>query len=259
MLEFIYRKGSKNKTLLMPNTFNELSANQLLDIMRTIIQARDRAVAELEACRILCDLSRISYGMLPLQVKHTLTEHVAWVFDTNTLTVNLLPSYDDLYGPANEFDNFTMKEWNACEIFYNEYTQEENALALDKLVAVLYRPAKPNYDFAKNSDGDCRLPLNINEVPYYEAKIAHWPFEIKMAILYWYDGCRNFLNDLYEVEKSNDKPEVADLFLLIRSLCGEKYGSFHEVENMNVHQVMRELQAAQQELEEFKRKNPTLS
>ncbi len=189
---------------------------------------------------------------------------IEWVFEQNTLTKQHLVSYRKMYGPADDFDNLTMGEWNACEIFYNGMVQHKDTEsdmvnegdedALNKLVAVLYRLPKPKYDKVLNSDGDIRMPFNENEIDFYKKKIARWPAAVKMAIVLWYDGCREHLKEQYDLFDNADSGDgEPGMFELIRGMCGKRYGNFKEVEKMNVHIVMRELEMMKKEAEEMPR------
>jgi hypothetical protein len=124
---------------------------------------------------------------------------------------------------------------------------------IDDLIAVLYRPAKNNYDRQRDPDGDIREPFNPNTCAYYTRQVKRWPAEVKIAIMTWYDGCREYLKEMYEVfDNSPTKKQAKDpgMFEVIRSLTGERYGSFDKVGKMNVHLAMREMELLKKEAKE---------
>lgn len=123
---------------------------------------------------------------------------VDWMLEENDLTTNLLPVYKRRYGPADSLNNLVISEFVFTEQHFQVYQSREakpadRTAALNKLVAILYRPGKRFYNAAKNKDGDIRQPFNDNLTAYYEKQIAAWPFEIKQCVAFWYAGCRNEL------------------------------------------------------------------
>ena len=146
-----------------------------------------------------------------------------------------------------------MEEWNDCEVYYYLYTIEEDITALDKLIAVLYRPAKEGYNHEINADGDCRIPFNEYKCLYIaKEKVSKWPQSVKLAILAWYDGCRQSVTELYDLFGGNGEAvNEPGMFQIIRALCGEKFGSFKEVEKLNVHIALRDLLLTKQENEKL--------
>jgi len=240
--------------------FNDLSARQLIALCEIFVAKLPVDVAQLKALQILLNKTLLRFLLMPDDAKAAMLPSVAWVFEKNTLTQQLLPSYKGFYGPASEWDNLTMAEWNACEIYYAILAKDEsNIEVLNKLVAILYRLPKQGYDIEKDSDGDIRVPFNPNEISYWAKQIASWPHAVKYAILMWYDGCREAMRALYDIwnEPSGDSDAQPGMFEVIRGLCGERYGSWENVERMNVHKALRELELSKQEAEKIKAQIPT--
>lgn len=240
----------------VPECFNELSQHQLFGICKLRLQELEDEVFLFHALRYMLRMLPVSYAMVPLDAKAAMMPYIKWVKDTNKLTAQLIPKYNGLWGPAKEFDNLTMGEWNACEIFYNVIRdaddEKESECALNNLIAVLYRNPKLFYNKCKDKDGDIRELFNSHTIGYRaQKKIVHWPAELKLAILMYYEGCRELLISSYDLfdKQSNEVAEDRDMFDLIDGLCGEKYGSFKAVEAMNVHQVMRILVRMKREAE----------
>jgi hypothetical protein len=258
MITFHY---SNERIKNVAGEYNELTGKQLIAIASILNKEFPEDVAKLKILKVLLNKSLYTFSLIPLNAKAAMFEHIGWVFAKNTLTAQLIPSYTIkgrrkvLHGAAGAFDNLTMGEWNACEIFYDQFIHKEGEgnEELDKLVAVLYRRPKKNYNVELDTDGDIRVAFNANEIDYHVNTVKHWPFNVKMAILFWYNGCRQHLKDLYDLFDKPADGDVTDpgMFELIRGLCGKHYGTFREVEGLNVHIVMRELEVLKKEAAEI--------
>lgn len=257
MIEITYSSSKGLTTHILPENYNELSGKQVLAICRLFFSSVPIDIARLEALRILLSKSRYSFFRMSLEAKCGLLEYVEWVFEKNGLTNQFLPVYrpkfglhGSFYGPASDWDNLTMSEWSACEVYYEWMISGEKEDALDHLIAVLYRKGKKGYDKAKDTDGDIRVQYNHNETGYWAKKVARWPMPVKLAILMWYDGCREMMISTYDVFDDGAAPadvKAPGMFELIRGLCGTRYGSFDAVEQMNVHKALREMEILKSE------------
>ena len=242
----------KKQYIIEADNFNELSGVQLIDICKLIISDIGKELADLKALHILLNINQFDFLKIPIDAKARMIEDIQWVFEIKGLTKQLITDYNKMYGPSSEWQNLTMEEWNDCEVYYHLYINENEEQALDKMLAVLYREAKPGYDFERNIDGDCRIPYNQFQSEYNATHIIkQWPQEVKMAILAWYDGCRELLMDSYDIFSNNNSGAANEpgMFELIRSLCGERFGNFKQVENLNVHIAMKDLSLTKQDNE----------
>jgi hypothetical protein len=241
------------------DNYNELTGEQLISMCRIFLDAEERAVADLKAMQILLQIdSPKKFFKLSLHLKYEILQHMDWIFDKNGLTKQLLPEYGELYGPADEWNNMNMAEWNACEIFYHQMLTEDDPDAQNMLIGVLYREMKQGYDLKRDPDGDARVEFNPNEIGYYADIVAGWNEEAKMAIITWFDGCREMMKELYpelfEGSPTKHEPKDPGMFEVIRQLSGQKYGSFKEAEKLNVHIAARELVAQIKEAKELNTK-----
>jgi hypothetical protein len=253
-----------DKVFSIPEAYNELTGEQLLSVKQVFTRKLPMVELRLELLRVLFGmeekeffalspdlLTRILYCNIPateeLPDEVPATSIVDFLLTEEGLTAQLLPVINGLYGPKSEFDNLKMKEFHVAELRYMDYIREKNLDALDELVAVLYRPCKPGYDLMLDTDGDARMPFNPNELPYYRTIVAQWPHAVKIAVLQWYDNCRAYLEDLYNEAftggESNAGTEPDGMFGLMRSLAGERWGTFQAVEELNVHTVFKEIEA----------------
>ena len=198
----------------VPGSYNELSGRQLIGLAAIFAQGVTKDLARLMALKVLLNKSLLGFGLMSADAKNRIISpllsdageevqpgHIDWIFDTNTLTEQVLPKYRGYYGPGTEFDNLTLSEFHATEVNYHLLIQGDEAEkegALNNLVAVLYRKPKWFYNKERNKDGDIRKPFNPNELPFLSKKIAAWPAPVKMAIVMYYDGCRQNLVSLYD-------------------------------------------------------------
>lgn len=264
MIEFNYSKRKNFAKYSIPEKYNELTGKQLISMGKIFLSGMSLPLAELEALRIMLNMSRFKFHFLSIEAKYGMLQHIQWIFDKNTLTENLIPEYRNSFlepkfiGPASEWDNLTMAEWSACEVYYEWMVNNHHEKAIDYLISVLYRIEKSNYDKQRDPDGDVRVPYNHHETAYWAKMISKWPVEVKMSILTWYDGCREFMISNYDVFESgtseNDK-KAPGMFELIRGLCGNRYGGFEAVEKMNVHKALREMEILKEEAEKLKASN----
>lgn len=257
MIELVTANG----TLTIPGSYNELTSKKALKLIRLFHSDTRIEAAEVIALRILSGSSLLRFKLLPAETIMRCLKHIAWVFEENKLTTQLLPWYrrtifhKKYYGPACGFDNLVMKEFHLTELFYLRITEGDQSM-LDNLIAVLYRPAKKGYNFKKNTDGDSRVPLSHNEIDYHAKIVGRWPLPVKQLILQWYDACREqVLSQNERLKKASDSGYISQfntgIYGLIRSLAGDKLGTIKDVENMPVLQCMLELNLNREQVEHF--------
>lgn len=262
MIEFIYTGRLKNRSFTIPESYNELSGKQLIALAKVFQGSMSVPVAELEALRILLKLSRIRFYFISIEAIESMLEHIQWIFEKNTLTKQLIPCYRHkypwnakFYGPSSDWDNLTMAEWSACEVYYEWMINNHHPRAMDFLIAVLYRVPKKKYNIKLDPEGDIRVEYNHHETDYWSQIIAKWPSTVKMSIITWYDGCREAMvnnYDVFESGTSEQDKKSPGMFELIRGLCGTRYGGFEKVEKMNVHKALREMELLKEEAEKIK-------
>jgi hypothetical protein len=271
MIEVYYHK----KSYSIPESYNELSSDQLIQINKVLLTGEPKSLVRLKLLRVLLNMNLYSFFRLPADCKFRIlfpdadTElfytkiddeiesSVDWIFNNNNLTDQVLPFYKTFCGPKKEFDNLKVCEFHVCEMAYYDYINTNDVVHLNTLVATLYRPVKNGYDFLKDSEGDARIPFNPNELSYYTSVVSEWPLAVKLSILTFYDGCREFLKELYEEvfvtgESGESGNESAGMYEIIRNLSGPRYGQFKDVEQMNIHDVMREIVSSMAEAEKEK-------
>lgn len=230
---------------MVASDISEVTGTAFIKLSGLMHAKMNKLKGSLKALQILSGLSIFAFWRLPAEVKMNALEHVQWVFDDWQLTGQPLPVYKNFYGPKAELDNVQLLEFYCSELFYSQHLAGEDA-ALDKLIAVLYRKGKPFYNSQKDIDGDIRQPFNDNLVQYNSTIIKKWPAAVKQAILIFYEGCREKIAaDNAKVFSGTGGGDTgsgdADLFAVLRGLSGGKYGNLKEVEKLNLHTALREM------------------
>lgn len=233
-----------NKDYYLPENFNELTKKQLL-ILASLLLEKKGNDHRLKVLHIMLNISLYDFFRMPPDAKERMLPFIDFVFDENTLTTQLLPSYKGFCGPKSEFDNLTLGEFHYSESYYHSLAKGDVAAA-DKLIAVLYRAPKENYDTLKDPDGDIRVAFNQHEIEYWSEKIKSWRPEVKTAIIMWYDGCRQHLVKIYdEVFSAPGAPDPSEeetgMYGVIRNLSGEKFGTIRETEHALLHHALYEI------------------
>jgi hypothetical protein len=196
--------------------------------------------------QILLDKNDLSFAKIPRDAKARMTQYIDWVFAANTLTEQHIKSFNGYCAPKSEFDNLTLAEFHFTELFYRQIIDGDGH-ALDKLIAVLCREPKKDYDFKRDVDGDARAAFNANVINYSANRISKtFPAKVKTAILMWYDGCRQHLAELYpDAFSAPGAKETSDelgMYDMIRSLSGDRFGTINEVEKVFVHTAFVEIE-----------------
>ena len=114
----------------------------------------------------------------------------------HTLTKNPYPELqigkETWFAPADALENLTLYELATAFTFYEEYIRE--AGPANNLLALLYRPSKPDTEHNRNSnyEGDRRLPYLKHEttLPARAEKMAILPPITKGLLLFWFSSCR---------------------------------------------------------------------
>lgn len=240
----------KKKHVDVAENWGELSAHQFIKLAGLLHSDIADDPKLVEAFRIISGKGMFLFLMMNKDFIYRSLEHVQWVFEKQLITKQLIYFYKGYCGPESDFDNLTLQEFHCCEIAYHECINKNDEQSLNKLVAFLYRKRKEQYDDKINKDGDVRCAFNYNECIFHLQHINQWPLNLKQAILLWYDGCRQMLVKAYPLAfggKSKNDNYYEGLYGMIRSLAGDKYGKFEEVERMYVHNAFMEIVACKRE------------
>ena len=245
------------KQLILPETINEVTGTQLIELAAILNTNLKRKDAQLRCLRTMSGLRFLDWYRLPAAIKVQAMPFIEWCFDDFTLTKQVLPEYKGFYGPKSELENLTLSEFYFAELYYSQHLAGD-ADAINNLVAVLYRKGKFLYHKLKDKDGDIRVPFNANLIFYYANIISDWPMPVKQAIVLFYDGCRKDIANnnpkIFNAAGSSESNGQADMFGILRSLSGGKYGDLEKVEKMYLHTALLEMNICIQENEEMQAK-----
>lgn len=251
------------KGIKLPETFNQLTAKQLLRIISIRESEGNLLRKQLQILSVLLNMNLIKFALLSNEFKNFLLPYTEkFLSETeNKLTKNLFFYYKGLYGVKDRMFNLRMAEFHATEINYKRIIDGDEA-AVNDLIAVLYRKPKKHYHLAEDKDGDIREPYNGNTVAYRSRIIANWNRHVKIAILMFYDACRQQIIKQHPVvfKKGNDDDEFSTeqqflgMFLMMRGLAADgKYGDMDKIEDLYVLTALNEMTQKileQKELEE---------
>lgn len=256
MVNLLY---DKNKKVVVAENYNELTTKQYLKIVKLLHAGISNELEALDkALFIVSNKSFVKFFMINAYARSLMHEHIIWVFEQKEITKQHLTSYKNFFGPADDFENLRMKEFHAAEMAFYKLSEEQGIDYLNELIAILYRPAKKDYDLKRNVDGDVRICFNTNETEFFKYKIKRWPLNIKRAILMWYHGCRQQLEENYkpvfEGNQTSYKNYYDGMYGMMRSIAEKKtYGNFDEVGDLYVHLAFKEIVETKLEEDELKR------
>lgn len=258
MKSLVYHKGSNNKTLLLAEHWHELTSKQFIQATAILHSEEPAEIKMQRLLFVFCNKGRLAFSFIPFDIRLRMLEHIEWALESQQITRQLIPVYKGFYGPESDFDNIVLSEFHHSESAYYHYAKTGEVDALNSLVAVLYRLPKAAYDKKQNRDGDIRRPFAAAESAFNKKKIARWDINVKLAILLWYDSCRQALVKLYPTAFGGagaGDDYFQGLYKMIRSLSGDKYGTFNQVEGLPLHTAFMEIITSLEEAEELKRRS----
>ncbi len=196
-----------HQSFSVPSQWDELSRRQLQLIARlSLLRKKPTAYAKL--------FFLILTSALPL-VKRLRLQWFYIVMATTDERGDLLTLLDSFIGTRKIITQKVEKLWVRTVLFYGpssglanctfyEFIQAEQAFflarhadpakareGLNTLVAILYRPKRS--DYRKDLHEDPRIPLASSGVKQRIPKVANLPEDTKLAILMWFDSCREQL------------------------------------------------------------------
>lgn len=99
-----------------------------------------------------------------------------------------------LHAPADALANVSIYELGMAFTAFEAYAATQEEAHLHRLLAILYRPAKPDtrHNRRSNYEGDRRLPLLKHEstIPSRAQRMATLPKPVKRLLIFWFASCR---------------------------------------------------------------------
>lgn len=261
-----------NKHYEFPENWNELTQKRLLQLVETMFLKGYKAEQMLlQLIRVLAQLSKYQF----LKCKAEDLEEFFYLLkpylqEDIEFTKQLVPKFEfkdsgghelTFYGPDDYCTNLRMSEFTYLENTFVRWceSKREDMNLLNELVAILYRPATKDYDLVRNPRGDRREPYNDNLCVFNARKyVALWPPSVKLAIGFWYSGCRVYIvqnfPDLFEAT-SSEVGEFGLLSVMLKVAESGVFGPFDKVEDQYVNLVLIQLTEVIKEAKRLEREN----
>jgi hypothetical protein len=185
--------------------------------------------------KVLVSVTNLAFITAPFLKFFNEIKENKWIVNP-MLTRQLLPSImadKKLYwGPADGLSNITLREFIFTETFLNEFITKNDRSNLDKLIAVLYRPAGKFQPGSADYKGDVREPFNDNIIDDRARYLVALPEAYKKAILWYYEGSKKHIATLYPLVFSegggkSDK-STFEVFMTIVDELANNQPSEHE-------------------------------
>lgn len=143
------------------------------------------------------------------------------------LTKNLLPfikiGKKCFFGPSDGLSNLLFKEYIHTETAFHDFVKNNDENALNKLIAILYRPAGKIKPDTIDFNGDIREPFNDFLIDDYAKQFAKVDYSVKRVILWYYEGCKRHLAELfpYVFKEGSDQGSDQNTFLQFMTIVDE--------------------------------------
>jgi hypothetical protein len=273
-----------NRIYPVPGSWNELSPKQLLRIVKLLYSSSSVEVGKL---KLFCILSGWSYLRIAIVTrlftdKHLdarihllslperkikqlnfLTQLYAAIDEFPNfllgqefvdLTINKIPKYKNYYGPSDQLSNITIAEFTMTEMCFIKWKRSEGKeiLALNELVAILYRPRRAS----ASDSADVRVPFDPELTRLHLPVVAKWPNAVRIAIAIFYESCRSSKlqsnSDLFSDDDGTDQP-LFGLWSLMRNVAKSgHFGDMDKVQNQYLDVILMELHEVKAEAEKLK-------
>lgn len=182
-------------------------------------------------------------------------------YQENALTKNPYHALSTLHsqqllGPADNFQSLVFIEFSFADTYFMRAIHQLNNSTtqqlpdLDTFIAILYRHKKiATKD--EETTADQRTPFNIHTVENRMKLVSKIPFLQKLAILFWFEGCKNALRKRYPlvfspspsgVPRERNEGEPTNWMKIMLSMAGSTLGDINQVHNQPVETVFAEMQ-----------------
>lgn len=159
------------------------------------------------------------------------------------------------YGPVNGFAEITLAEFLDADELYRSYLENSEVADLDNFVAILYREKSKDFNpKSPTTNGDCREPYNDLTVKFRIDHIAKLPLTKKLAVFIWFESCKNFITDKYEVIFKSSTPadgtadEIDPILQISRNAL-----NYNQFKNLPVMLIFEDIKKQIQENEKLKK------
>lgn len=247
-----------------PTSWNELTRHQLLAFTKYALKAEDALLGKMW---FVVALLQVRWWQVKKQIALYLADHsqvndilahANFLYEDNALTKQLIPSVRVgmlwFYGPADRLKNITIAEFIFAHAYWVKHKKDQtDEEALNMMIATLYRPAKPKKQRkGPHYDGDIRQQFNQYLVEERAAKVAKLPRHVKDAILIFFDGCIQYMEQQYPKIFSNNEGNAGSYGMVevLHTMAGDKFGDFDKVQQSRMMDILRDLTISIRQKEE---------
>ena len=249
----------------LPQSFNELTRSQLLELCRCFDGRTLLAKAKFKLAYRLLGFTQFAFErnkailQIPFEQIYFICEKLDWAFAPSTLTRQLLPKVRVglryFYGPSDAFNNGGFGEVITAFTQLTNYKESsdpaEQRRLLCELMATLYRPRRWWWPlvklFPQLHTGDCRVPFNENTLARRAKLFEALPDAYLYATLLFFEGCqahwKTVAPDVFSATKSGDTNDRFGWYKFYVAMAGPKFGTINEVEHVYYTNILIHLQS----------------
>lgn len=251
-IELKYNNNSE--VIRIADSWNDLSRKQLLYIAeyweawkllaknnQSLLRAKALLFVELMCGNTLSNKKKRVDLLAKLQNEelYRLTELTNFIFEANTLTVCPIQSIKTLFtklvAPNDKLGNLTAFEFAFADAFFMKYIDNSDIFQLDLMIATLYRPLRWS---------GRRKAFDKDKIESYLPAVQKLSYAEKQSILLWYQGCRiTIIEDnraLFSKENQSSAKNKGWISVIL-AMSGDKFGSFDQTGNTDLHLIFMEL------------------
>jgi len=237
-----YQLHGKPHTISAPSSWNEVSLSQL-SAWITVLNANLPESEKLKlAVPIFYSLKSAHYKLIPDHYLIQFAPTLRFIFAESALTNWLLPKVriglQTFHGPADALSNLTAAEFFMyAEKLYWQYNAKPAADTLNALIAVLYREKRTGV-----VSNDLRCQLTDAGVAHRAKLMAKLPEVTRLAILFNYEGCRNFITGTHRKIFSGKGGQSKKRNDVTLALAGGPLGDLEKTRNTNLYDFLLHLE-----------------
>jgi hypothetical protein len=243
----------KTHHLQAPSSWNEVSFTQLrawLVVLQSDLSDPDKLRL---AVPVFFKMKARLLKLFPESLRVQMAAVLGFLSEDNRLDQWLAPKlktgwFTTLYGPASKLSNLTAHEFfSYTELFYWQYKTTLDPGALHALIAVLYREKR-----VAGVNNDIRVPLTDAGVAKRVKLVAKLPDNVKLAVLFNYEGCRNFITMSHKKVFSGKGGPSKKRGDVTRTVAGGKLGNLISTRGSNLFDFLSHLEDLIEQEEQLK-------
>lgn len=230
----------RKATYLLPESFNDLSPKQFLQVVQILALPRDAFFKYCAALYVFSNHKKKKFRKIPVQEIAQLTEHLQWLSKADELLLeeSKLPYWRLSKGPGQYMLDLTLRQMEDADACISALVEDQEP-DLDNLVllfAVLYRPFWLPYS---------RWSAETWWAWWVKKRVKRVVLE---AALLNYIGLRKALAALFPLTFSSGDSEgqlkVFGVDVLIDSIAGDKLGDIDKVGSRKIREIFIHVESA---------------